>query len=69
VPQFRTCVESHKYKEAIDGDLLEAMRIGADGTPAFVIGKSTAEGVDGELMVGAQPLIEFERRLKVLEAK
>jgi protein-disulfide isomerase len=69
VPQFRTCVESKKYKDAIDGDLLEAMRIGADGTPAFVIGKSTAEGVDGELMVGAQPLIEFERRLKVLETK
>ena len=69
VPQFRTCVESHKYKEAIDGDLLEAMRIGADGTPAFVIGKSTPEGVDGELMVGAQPLIEFERRLKALETK
>jgi len=69
VPQFRTCVESKKYKDAIDGDLLEAMRIGADGTPAFVIGKSTAEGVDGELMGGAQPLIEFERRLKVLETK
>jgi protein-disulfide isomerase len=69
VSQFRTCVESKKYKDAIDGDLMEAMRIGADGTPAFVIGKSTPEGVDGELMVGAQPLIEFERRLKVLETK
>jgi protein-disulfide isomerase len=69
VAQFRSCVESHRYKEAIDGDLLEARRIGADGTPAFVIGKSTPEGVDGELMVGAQPLIEFERRLKVLETK
>jgi protein-disulfide isomerase len=69
VAQFRSCVESHKYKDAIDGDLLEARRIGADGTPAFVIGKSTPEGVDGELMVGAQPLVEFERRLKALETK
>jgi protein-disulfide isomerase len=69
VPEFRACVESHKYKDAVDGDVLEARRIGADGTPAFVIGKSTPEGVDGELMVGAQPLIEFERRLNALGAK
>jgi len=69
VPRFRACVESHKYKDAVDGDVLEARRIGADGTPAFVIGKSTPEGVDGELMVGAQPLIEFERRLNALGSK
>jgi protein-disulfide isomerase len=69
VPQFRTCLESHKYRDAVDGDVLEARRVGADGTPAFVIGKSTPEGVDGELMVGAQPLIEFERRLNALGAK
>jgi protein-disulfide isomerase len=69
VPQFRACVEGHKYKDAVDGDVLEARRIGADGTPAFVIGKSTPEGVDGELMVGAQPLIEFERRLNALGSK
>src|SRR6202012_2903153 len=38
---FRTCVESGKYKEAVQGDVLEAMKIGSDGTPAFVVGKST----------------------------
>lgn len=38
---FRTCVESQKYKEAVQFDVLEAMKIGAEATPTFVIGKST----------------------------
>ena len=58
---FRTCVESGKYKEAVQGDLLEAMKIGADGTPAFVVGKSTPDGVDGEMIV-APSRIRYSRR-------
>jgi protein-disulfide isomerase len=60
---FRKCVESSKYKNEIQTDVMDAMRIGADGTPAFVIGKSTPEGVDGELMVGAYPYAAFEEKL------
>jgi protein-disulfide isomerase len=66
--KFRSCVESEKYKQAIQTDVLEAMKIGADGTPTFVIGKSTPEGVDGEVMVGAMPYEVFDRKLKTLEA-
>jgi protein-disulfide isomerase len=69
VAAFRTCVETEKYKNAVETDVLEAEKIGADGTPAFVIGKSTAEGVDGELVVGAQPYALFEQKLKELEGK
>jgi protein-disulfide isomerase len=63
---FKSCVETGKYKEAVQSDYLEAMRIGADGTPAFVIGKSTADGVDGELVVGAMPLQIFETKFRDL---
>ena len=35
VPAFRACVESEKYKNAVQTDVLEAMKIGADGTPDF----------------------------------
>jgi protein-disulfide isomerase len=63
---FRGCVEKGKYKEAVQGDLLEAMKIGADGTPAFVVGKSTPDGVDGEMVVGAQPYSLFEEKFKQL---
>ena len=47
---------------------MEAMRIGANGTPTFVVGKSTPEGVDGELMLGAMPIEMFEEKLKNIQA-
>lgn len=63
---FRSCVESDKYKQAIQSDVLEAMKIGADGTPTFVIGRSTTDGVDGEVVVGAMPYEAFDKKLKSL---
>jgi protein-disulfide isomerase len=66
VNAFRACVESEKYKNAVQTDVLEAMKIGASGTPTFVIGKSTPDGVDGELVVGAQPYPMFDQKLKEL---
>jgi protein-disulfide isomerase len=65
---FRACVESEKYKNAIQTDVLEAMKVGAQGTPTFVIGKSTANGVEGDVMEGAMPFPMFEQKLKELQA-
>ena len=67
VPAFRSCVEKEKYKNDVQSDVLEAMKIGADGTPSFVIGKSTSDGAEGELMVGAQPYPMFDMKLKALD--
>ncbi len=61
---FKTCVESEKYKNAVQTDVMEAMKIGATGTPTFVVGKSTPDGVDGEVVVGALPLQLFEKKIK-----
>ena len=61
---FRACVDSEKYKNAIQTDVLEAMKVGANGTPTFVIGRSTADGVEGEVMEGAMPFPMFEQKLK-----
>ena len=66
VAAFRACVESEKYKDAVQKDAAEAMRIGANGTPAFVIGKSTPNGVDGELVIGAMPYAVFDQKLQEL---
>jgi protein-disulfide isomerase len=68
VDAFRTCVQSQKYKEAVQTDVLEAMKIGAEATPTFVVGKSTPQGVEGELLVGAQPLTEFLKAFSKLDA-
>ena len=65
---LRACVDSGKYKEPVQRDVLEGMRIGANGTPTFVVGKSAGEGVDGELMVGAMPFQMFDAKLKELAA-
>jgi protein-disulfide isomerase len=63
---LRVCIDSGKYKERVQGDVLEAMRIGASGTPTFVVGKSVGNGVDGELVVGAMPFQMFDAKLKEL---
>ncbi len=64
VNTFRTCVESGRYKTAIQNDMALAAKIGANGTPSFVIGKSTPDGVDGELVIGAMPYQVFDQKLK-----
>jgi predicted DsbA family dithiol-disulfide isomerase len=66
VDQFRACVEGAKYKDAIQKDIQEAVRIGANGTPSFVMGKSGSDGVDGELVIGALPYSAFDDKLKQL---
>ncbi|HUP03011.1 MAG TPA: thioredoxin domain-containing protein [Bryobacteraceae bacterium] len=66
---FRDCLAGEKTKNDVQTDVMEAMKIGADGTPAFVVGKSTAEGVDGEMIVGAMPYDTFDKALKEAEAK
>jgi protein-disulfide isomerase len=64
--QFRACVESGKYTEAIKNDVLAARKIGANGTPSFVIGRDAPEGVDGELVVGAMPYQMLDQKLRAL---
>jgi protein-disulfide isomerase len=63
---FRQCVESGKYKDDIQRQARDATNRGAQGTPAFVIGKSTSTGVEGKLIVGAQPYDSFDKALKDL---
>jgi protein-disulfide isomerase len=63
---LRACVDSGKYKEQVQSDVLDAMKIGANGTPTFVVGKSQGNGVDGELVVGALPYQMFDDKLKAL---
>ena len=65
---FRECVENGKYKAAVQADVLEAMKVGAQGTPTFVVGKSTANGVEGEVVEGALPFAAFDQKLKDLQA-
>jgi protein-disulfide isomerase len=67
--KFKECMDSGKFKKAVETDGKAAQSMGVNGTPSFVIGKTTAEGVDGELVVGALPLTAFEEKLKAYGVK
>lgn len=60
VKDFKTCLDSDKYKKLVLEGLNDASRLNVNGTPSFLIGKTTPEGVDGTLLVGAQPFPAFE---------
>ena len=51
--KFNACVDSHKYKSAVDADLAAGQDVGVDGTPAFF--------VNGRLLSGAQPFEQFKK--------
>jgi protein-disulfide isomerase len=65
---FQACVESGKYREAVQTNVLEALKFGIGGTPSFVVGKTTPEGVEGEVVEGALPLAEFAKEFAKVAA-
>jgi protein-disulfide isomerase len=67
--QFESCVSTEKYKSSIESDAAQATAIGANGTPAFVIGKTTPGGVEGTLLVGAMPYATFDKALRDLDSR
>lgn len=58
---FNSCLTDPTQEEEVKKDVADAGQAGATGTPTFVIGKSTTDGViDGDLVVGAQPFAAFQ---------
>lgn len=66
---FQTCLTGGKYQQAVRKDMAEAAALNVSGTPTFIIGRSTPDGVDGVFLVGAHPFASFEEKLKELGAK
>jgi protein-disulfide isomerase len=64
-----SCIESAKYQTSVEQDVAEALRIGVTGTPAFVIGRSITDGVEGELVVGALSFPGFASKLDQLDSR
>jgi protein-disulfide isomerase len=65
---FRSCLEGEKHKTEILNDVSDSRALQIDGTPAFVIGKTTAGGVEGYVTTGALPFAQFDAKLKASEA-
>jgi protein-disulfide isomerase len=64
--QFQNCLASGKYADVVKKDVATAEGFGVNGTPTFLLGKSTPDGVSGVILVGALPFAAFEARLKAL---
>ena len=64
--KLRDCVLNAKVNASIKQDREEGLRIGVDTAPAFVIGRSKGDRVEGELFVGSKPYEAYEARIRAL---
>jgi protein-disulfide isomerase len=71
VATFKACEASAatKFQAEMQKDLTDATSVGVSGTPTFVIGRTSANGLDGVRLVGAQPYAVFDAKLQELLAK
>ena len=66
---FKACASSTKFDAAIMQDLNDGRSVNIEGTPSFVLGRTSAQGVDGILIVGAQPFAAFDAKIKEMLAQ
>jgi predicted DsbA family dithiol-disulfide isomerase len=64
VERFRACVQSERYAAEVKKSVADANAQGISGTPSFLIGKTSGDTVDGQLLIGAQPFAAFDKQLK-----
>jgi protein-disulfide isomerase len=65
---FNGCLEGERFLADVQRDMAEAGSVGIGGTPGFVIGRTSANGLDGVRLSGAQPFAAFEAKFKELLA-
>lgn len=59
--KFQTCMDNSNTKEEINKDISDAQDANINGTPGFVIGKSSADGkINGIKVAGAYPYETFK---------
>jgi len=57
---LKTCLDNHEFEDAVQADIQEAVQLGFNGTPAFLI--------NGQPLVGAQSFEIFEQAVESLLA-
>jgi protein-disulfide isomerase len=69
VPKFRVCLDSDKYRAAVDKDIAEGTAAGVNGTPSFVLGRIEKDQLKGVRIVGAMPFAQFDAKIQELLAQ
>lgn len=62
--QYEDCVASNPHQPRIDQDIASAKELNFEGTPSFIVGRTTPAGVEGVAVVGALPFEEFAARIE-----
>jgi len=65
---FAACSATTKYDAEIRAEMQEGARLGVGGTPTFVLGRTTPTAVEGPMLVGALPYVQFDAKLRELLA-
>lgn len=67
---FAACLaDPVRHASALKADRESGSAAGVNGTPSFVLGRTSAGGVDGMRIVGAQPFDVFDARIKLALAQ
>jgi len=69
IASFKACEDADKYKAEIQKGAADASALGINGTPSFVIGKTAADALDGDRVVGALPVSTFENEIQKFMTK
>jgi protein-disulfide isomerase len=64
--RFDDCLRSNRYDAAISAEITEANGQGITGTPTFVVGLTTGDVIEGDILNGAQPIEAFRSQLEAL---
>ncbi len=61
---FQSCLASEKHRAEVQKDAAEAATLQINGTPTFVLAKSSKDKLDGIRIVGAQPFVAFQAAIE-----
>lgn len=67
--RLHACTKASRYESAIARNMAAADALHVNGTPAFVLGRIANGGLEGQLVSGAQPYVEFDAAFRQLLAQ
>ncbi|MCX6545962.1 MAG: thioredoxin domain-containing protein [Acidobacteria bacterium] len=65
---FAACASSTLHDAEIEADMAAGRSLGIEGTPTFLLGRTTGDTLDGVLIIGSLPFDAFDTRIKALLA-
>ena len=60
IEAFNACLQSKRHLDTIAKEARDAGSVRLTGTPSFIVGKTTPDVIDGQVIVGAQPMNMFD---------